>query len=503
MAYNPSALPLVYGSPAAGPGPNVGETLYSNTALTIPVSDGYYSTGIAWYNVTGGLGQVTTSDPNGCLLFPTQTPTQTSTNTPTVTKTPTNTATPTNTPTNTETPTVTPTQTVTPTKTRFSFSVTKGATAYDSCNGINPITIYGEDSTFDQNSFFYDSLLGPVTTDMSGYYTYSGQVVKLVSSGSEEGGFSLCSLIPTNTPTVTQTPTVTKTSTPTVTKTSTPTNTPTVTQTPTNTPTVTKTPTNTPTKTSTPTPTIAYYTYNLGYDSTTAIDACMAYDPGTPVYVYGSVAGGPGPNVGEFLYDDTGLTIPVSDGYYSNGIAWYNVTGGFGEVTTSDPNGCNYTIGDSALGGYIAYILQPGDSGYDVNVQHGLVVTTTNVSSSASWGCAGTLLTGASGTTIGTGNQNTIDIVNGCATAGIAARLCSNLSQNGYNDWYLPSIDELEKVYNNIGGFVEGNYLSSTQIGADEINYIFFNVFPTPQNIPLIETTGKGQLMNVRAIRSY
>jgi len=164
------------------------------------------------------------------------------------------------------------------------------------------------------------------------------------------------------------------------------------------------------------------------------------------------------------------------------------------------------TIGDSALGGYIAYILQPGDSGYDANVQHGLVVTTTDVSGTALWGCEGTLLAGANGTAIGTGNQNTIDIVNECLTAGIAAKLCSDLSQNGYNDWYLPSIDELEKVWdykNSFGGFAEGNYWSSTQVNNTQANYIFFNGGSTPQHIPLIETTTKSDSIRVRAIRSY
>ena len=73
---------------------------------------------------------------------------------------------------------------------------------------------------------------------MSGYYTNLGQVVELLASGIENGGFSLCSLIPTNTPTTTVTQTPTNTETPTVT--------PTNTETPTNTPTVTTTPSLTP-----------------------------------------------------------------------------------------------------------------------------------------------------------------------------------------------------------------------------------------------------------------
>jgi hypothetical protein len=50
---------------------------------------------------------------------------------------------------------------------------------------------------------------------MSGFYSYSGQVVELDSSGVETGGFSLCSVFPTPTPTMTQTPTPTVTQTPT------------------------------------------------------------------------------------------------------------------------------------------------------------------------------------------------------------------------------------------------------------------------------------------------
>jgi len=158
-----------------------------------------------------------------------------------------------------------------------------------------------------------------------------------------------------------------------------------------------------------------------------------------------------------------------------------------------------YTRGQSALGGKIAYILQPGDTGYDANQQHGFVATAADISISTTWGCSGTLIAGADGVVLGTGNQNTIDIMAGCATAGIAARLCGDLVQGGYSDWYLPSKDELNKLYLNqvaIGGFTGIAYWSSTEIdndmaliqGFEDGNQAIYN---------------KNNTWNVRAIRSF
>jgi hypothetical protein len=96
---------------------------------------------------------------------------------------------------------------------------------------------------------------------------------------------------------------------------------------------------------------------------------------------------------------------------------------------------------------------------------HGLIAA-PNDQGTAQWGCYGTPISGADGTAIGTGNQNTIDIMNGCSTAGIAARVCGDLVLGGYSDWYLPSKDELNKLYINkvaVGGFAGSYYWSSTE----------------------------------------
>jgi hypothetical protein len=133
------------------------------------------------------------------------------------------------------------------------------------------------------NTLFYDSLLGPVTINMTGYYSISGQVVELLSTGYEVGGFSLCSLIPTNTPT--QTSTVTPTNT------ETPTNTPTNTETPTNTPTNTETPTVTPTVS--PTPPSVPYIYGISFPvvNFTTLYICIDInnDGGSPITQCGVV----------------------------------------------------------------------------------------------------------------------------------------------------------------------------------------------------------------------
>ena len=157
------------------------------------------------------------------------------------------------------------------------------------------------------------------------------------------------------------------------------------------------------------------------------------------------------------------------------------------------------TIGQSALGGTVAYILQSGDTGYDQNIQHGFIITPSDISTSAQWGCSGTTISGAAGYLIGTGNQNTNDIINGCSTAGTAARLCYNLIQGGYEDWYLPSRDELLALngYKSPLGLANKIYWSSTQVSGLNANIYDFNGSGSGGSYP------KNSSLYVRAIRSF
>ena len=104
-----------------------------------------------------------------------------------------------------------------------------------------------------------------------------------------------------------------------------------------------------------------------------------------------------------------------------------------------------YKIGDKGpAGGCIFY-----DKGSVSDGWRYLEAAPADASASAEWGCMGKA-TGASGTAVGTGKSNTLVILKSCTQAGTAAKLSANYRGGGKNDWFLPSLEEIILIANNL-----------------------------------------------------
>jgi hypothetical protein len=196
-----------------------------------------------------------------------------------------------------------------------------------------------------------------------------------------------------------------------------------------------------------------------GGSSITAKGVCWSNVTSLPTTSNSKTVNGTG--LGIFSSDLSGL-LPNTT-YYVRGYATNSVGTAYG-ASVSFTTTQNFTVGVSYQGGIIAYVFTATDPGYVSGQTHGLIATSVNQSSGAQWGCSGVSI--ATNTSLGSGQANTISIVSSCTTTGIAARLCNDLVSGGYSDWYLPSKDELAKIYLNrtsIGGFNSGSYWSSTQ----------------------------------------
>jgi hypothetical protein len=94
---------------------------------------------------------------------------------------------------------------------------------------------------------------------------------------------------------------------------------------------------------------------------------------------------------------------------------------------------------------------------------------------------------------VGTGRQNTADMLAACPQRGTAAELCANYVLSGIGGWFLPSRDELALMYRNlkatgIGDFRDAGmadncqYWTSSHLAGDrkvDLMVQAFNVFNT------------------------
>ena len=96
-------------------------------------------------------------------------------------------------------------------------------------------------------------------------------------------------------------------------------------------------------------------------------------------------------------------------------------------------------------------------------------------------------------------NTNAIIVAQGATATNYAAGLARAYNGGGYSDWYLPSKDELDKLYLNrvaVGGLGAANYWSSSE--ANSIN-VWLHVFGAGNPLNYAKNTSCG----VRAVRTF
>ncbi len=208
-----------------------------------------------------------------------------------------------------------------------------------------------------------------------------------------------------------------------------------------------------------------------------------------------------------------GTNIPTAQLHTTGTVRFAGAgTPGTGKVLTSDAQGnatwesfLKYQVGDFAHGGVVFYVEPCGTKG--------LVAAIDDQSAGVKWrGGSSNYLTMARGDEIYAGKMNTSVIISVHSAKNDyddhAALLCANYQGGGYGDWYLPSKEELNLMYQNKtpinviatanGGSAFSNsvYWSSTEnsdIGAWRQYFLDGSQY----------ANNKGNTNSVRAIRAF
>jgi hypothetical protein len=214
---------------------------------------------------------------------------------------------------------------------------------------------------------------------------------------------------------------------------------------------------------------------------------------------------------GGISYTITGTSQLLSVPY-----ALYAANSGNSTPGPQGPAGPAGPQGPSGTGGFTHYIGKPYGGGViyhlwkdTAGVEHGLIVALTVQSTAQGWSNVYTALIGASAQSLWDGLSNSNAIVAQTGHTSSAAKLCLDLVSGGQSDWYLPSIQELNMLWNNyytvtralsqISGATQLSntyYWSSSEESSNFAWYFYFGGgYPT--------TYGKSNTNYVRAVRAF
>jgi hypothetical protein len=213
-----------------------------------------------------------------------------------------------------------------------------------------------------------------------------------------------------------------------------------------------------------------------------------------PAHVYGQIATGQNITFSNVVFGTYTLRISHSgygtfiDNNVSVAVAFVNQT-----VTLQE-----FSIGCRGPAGGVVFF----DKGFSSNGWRYLEAAPTNSEFIAQWGGIGHNVVGTL-TGVGDGRNNTELIVaalNLLGEEGRAAQLCIVLDIDGFDDWFLPSRDELHELFRNrhvIDGFSAAWYWSSSQGNTDQAWSQFFHGAGVQDN------QFKSGTQRTRAIRAF
>ena len=174
----------------------------------------------------------------------------------------------------------------------------------------------------------------------------------------------------------------------------------------------------------------------------------------------------------------------------------------------------NVIVGEPYQGGVVAHIFEPGEEGFVEGKKTGIIIAPVEEVFQSQWGCQGTAVGGTS-PEVGFGRSNTElvlafhdalpDYYNNPTQChpendgSVAARVTLDFNVGGYNDWFMPSQEEMNYLYKNrdlIGGFSSVEYWSSCESNAANacvMSFVTGELLSKP----------KSEVLNVRVIRFF
>ena len=192
-------------------------------------------------------------------------------------------------------------------------------------------------------------------------------------------------------------------------------------------------------------------------------------------------------------------------------IAGSNITiNGNTISSTSGGGGFTHYIGEQFGSGVIFHLWKDA-----LGVEHGLIVDKTDLSIGQVWSNINSILIGNSAQSRWDGISNSNAILGQSGHTSSASSLCLNSTNGGQSDWYLPSLDELKLLWDDLfdvnkslstilGATVLSNYAkywSSTEMDPYYAWFLDFNVGNLA--ISNIYSSKSCSTNYVRAVRSF